>query len=173
MLLLCTSQYPTPAPDVNISKISTLRSAFPGLNVGFSDHTAGSTASIMAVALGATLFEKHFTLSKDLPGPDHWFSESPESLALWVQGIREASMMTGNSLVVPTKAEYDMRTLARRSIVAVRDIEAGQLLSEQNIAARRPGNGMPAAYIAEIIGLKAVRKIQKGELVKLGDFAGG
>ena len=117
MLLLCTSQYPTPAPDVNISKISTLRSAFPGLNVGFSDHTAGSTASIMAVALGATLFEKHFTLSKDLPGPDHWFSESPESLALWVQGIREASMMTGNSLVVPTKAEYDMRTLARRILL--------------------------------------------------------
>ena len=170
MLLLCTSQYPTPKEDVNIKKLITLKSAFEGLNIGFSDHTSSVIASIMAVTLGATLFERHFTLSHDLPGPDHWFSADPQELSTWVNGIMEASCMLGSRLVIPTSSEEDMRILARRSLVALRDINCGEHFTNLNIGARRPGGGLPSDMIDKILELKANKDISAGSLIQLKDL---
>lgn len=169
-LLLCTSQYPTPPEDVNISKLTTLQNAFPGLLVGFSDHTQGSLAAALAVSRGARIFEKHFTLSKNLPGPDHWFSETPAGLAEWITNIRVSDILLGNSIVRPTKAEQEMRLIARRSVVALSNISAGETLSDRNVGLRRPGGGLPPVFVQNVIGLSAARDIQKGEKLSLGDI---
>ncbi|HET7086169.1 MAG TPA: N-acetylneuraminate synthase family protein [Rhizomicrobium sp.] len=169
VLLLCTSQYPTPPVDANLRKLSTLRAAFPALTLGFSDHTQGPLASSLATALGAAVFEKHFTLDHDLPGPDHWFSETPDTLREWVTAIRTAHVMLGSPVVRPTAAERDMRVLARRSITAARDIRRGDICTEDNIGLRRPGNGLAPGLLDYVLGGKAVRDIKSGELLKFGD----
>jgi sialic acid synthase SpsE len=166
MLLLCTSEYPTPPDHVNILKLKTLRNSFPNLILGFSDHTQGPLAATLSVALGATVFEKHFTLDKDLEGPDHWFSEDPTSLKVWTDAIRNSYTMLGNAMVRPTPAEKKMRVLARRSVVAIKDIEAGDSLNESNIGLRRPGNGIAPMFFEEIIGKKYQKAIKKGSLIK-------
>jgi N-acetylneuraminate synthase/N,N'-diacetyllegionaminate synthase len=168
-LLLCTSQYPTPPQDVNIRKLTTLQQAFSGLLVGFSDHTQGPLAASLAVALGARVFEKHFTLDHDLPGPDHWFSEQPSGLAEWIVTVRTADLMRGSPIVRPTQAEQRMRILARRSVVALRDIAASELLNEGNIGIRRPGGGLPPAMIDRLYGLAATRTIRCGQCLSLKD----
>lgn len=169
-LLLCTSQYPTPPDDVNIAKLTTLQQAFPGLLVGFSDHTQGSLAAALAVSRGARIFEKHFTLGKDMPGPDHWFSEEPEGLAEWAATIYSADVMLGNPFVRPTKAEQEMRLVARRSVVALRDITLGETLDNANTGLRRPGGGLPPDIIGKVLGLIAARDIKRGERLSLGDM---
>lgn len=169
-LMLCTSQYPTPPCDVNINKLATLRSSFPGLLVGFSDHTQGSLAASLATAMGARIFEKHMTLDHNLPGPDHWFSDDPSEIAVWVESIKTASIMMGTHLIRPTFAEKTMRLMARRSIVALFDIAEGEMLSKSNIGLRRPGDGMPPNLLNQVIGLVAARNIFKGEKLALGDM---
>ena len=169
VLLLCTSQYPTPPADVNLKKLVTLQSVFPMIPIGFSDHTVGPMASSLACALGACVFEKHFTLGNDLPGPDHWFSESPDGLSTWVQSIRTAYTMLGSDIVRPTEAELEMRKLARRSIVAIRDIQIGERLDVSNIALRRPGTGLPPDLFGSLLGGTALRNLRAGELLRLGD----
>lgn len=169
-LMLCTSQYPTPAQDVNITKLTTLQQAFPGLLVGFSDHTQGSLAAALAVSRGARIFEKHFTLDKDMPGPDHWFSEDPAGLAEWISNIRTADILLGNPMVRPTRAEQEMRLIARRSVVALRDISLGEMLCNANIGLRRPGGGLSPDMISNVMGLTATRVIKKGERLSLGDM---
>ena len=169
-LMLCTSQYPTPPEDANISRLTTLQLAFPGLLTGFSDHTEGPLAAAVAVARGARVFEKHFTLDQDLPGPDHWFSENPAGLANWIETIRAADVLLGSALVRPTKAELDMRVLARRSVVALRDISSGAILDNASVGLRRPGDGLPPAMLQCVLGLTAVRDIKKGERLALGDM---
>jgi N,N'-diacetyllegionaminate synthase len=171
-LLLCTSQYPTPPEDANIRKLTTLQQAFPGLLVGFSDHTQGPLAAVLAVARGARLFEKHFTLSHDLPGPDHWFSEEPRGLAEWIESIQKADILLGSPFVRPTKAEQEMRSVARRSVVALRNIAHGEMLDKTNTGLRRPGNGLPPDLISKVMGLVATRDLKKGELLSLGDMQG-
>lgn len=170
VLLLCTSQYPTPPADVNLRKLRTLAQAFPMVVTGFSDHTQGPLASSLALALGARLFEKHFTLAHDLPGPDHWFSEDPAGAAEWIASIHKAEAMMGSAVVRPTAAEREMRVLARRSIVALRDIAAGEKLSAANIGLRRPGNGLPPNMFEQVLGRTAAGGIARGDLLKLGDF---
>lgn len=170
VLLLCTSQYPTPPQDVNLLKLRTLREAFPMVVTGFSDHTQGPLASSLALALGARVFEKHFTLDHDLPGPDHWFSEDPAGAEEWVASVRKSQVMMGSSLVRPTTAERQMRVLARRSVVALHDIESGEILTGENVGLRRPGNGLPPMLFDQVLGRKAAGKIVKGSLLKLGDF---
>ena len=169
-LLLCTSQYPTPPEDVNIVKLTTLQQAFPGLLVGFSDHTQGPLAAALAVARGARVFEKHFTFSHDLPGPDHWFSEEPEGLAEWIAAIRSADILMGSPFVRPTKAEQEMRLVARRSVVALRDITLGETLDKTNTGLRRPGGGLSPDMIDSVLGLRATRNIKRGERLSLGDM---
>ncbi|MBK7000783.1 MAG: N-acetylneuraminate synthase family protein [Rhodoferax sp.] len=169
-LLLCTSQYPTPPIDVNIAKLTTLQQAFPGLLVGFSDHTQGKLAAALAVSLGARIFEKHFTLGKNMPGPDHWFSEEPEGIAKWAATIRSADVLLGSPFVRPTKAEQEMRLVARRSVVALRDIAIGETLDNVNTGLRRPGGGLPPDMINNVLELRATRDIKRGERLSLGDM---
>jgi sialic acid synthase SpsE len=170
VLMLCTSQYPTPPEDVNLRKLTTLAAAFPMVVLGFSDHTQGPLASGLAVALGAAVFEKHFTLDHDLPGPDHWFSEDPEGLAEWVATIRTSFRILGQGVVKPTAAEMEMRVLCRRSVVALRDLEPGETLTSQNTGLKRPGNGLPPALYERLLGRKATRKIARDAQLKMGDF---
>lgn len=170
-LLVCTSEYPTPPDSANLRRLTTLRAKFPALVLGYSDHTQGPTAAAAAAALGASLFEKHFTLDRDLPGPDHWFSENPESFAVWADTIRRAHAMLGTGRVEPTPAEANMRTLARRSLVVLADVAAGESLNAANVGARRPGNGLPPERLAKILGRKAARGLTKGDLLKEDDWA--
>lgn len=169
-LMLCTSEYPTPPKDVNITKLTTLQQAFPGLLVGFSDHTEGALAASLAVSRGARIFEKHFTMDKDLPGPDHWFSEDPTGLAEWIDGIRAADVILGSPYLRPTIAEQEMRLIARRSVVALQDIAAGERLDAKNTGLRRPGGGLPPDMIRNVMGLSSTRDIKKGERLSLGDM---
>lgn len=174
ILLLCTSQYPTPEEDVNINKLKTLASAFPMITLGFSDHTQGYVASSLAVACGARFFEKHFTLDNDLPGPDHWFSENPVTLSEWVKAITSAYKMLGDSIIRPTEQEEEMRKIARRYIIALDNIEEGEVLNVNNIGLRRTGiPGLSPNFYEELLGNKAAKKISKGQNIFLGDFIDG
>jgi N,N'-diacetyllegionaminate synthase len=164
-LLLCTSEYPTPPEDVNLLKLRTLHENFPDLILGFSDHTQGHLAASIAVGMGAVIFEKHFTLDHHLPGPDHWFSETPETLKQWIESIRNSYQMMGSAIVKPTDSEREMRTLARRSVVAIININSGDIFTQSNIALRRPGNGIPPSKFDEIIGKKAIHNYKKGTLI--------
>jgi sialic acid synthase SpsE len=170
ILLLTTSQYPTPPEDVNLRKIETLSKVFPTIPIGFSDHTEGHLASSLAMALGAVFFEKHFTLDHNLQGPDHWFSEDPIGLKEWINSIRKSFTMMGSNIIRATPYEQKMKVLARRSIVALRDIMEGDTLNNENIGLRRPGNGMPPSMLEQILGMKSTKKISKGSLLRLGDF---
>ena len=169
LLMLCTSQYPTPAKDANLLKLRTLAGAFPGLHLGFSDHTQGSYAAVASFALGACAFEKHFTLSHDLPGPDHWFSENPDSATKWVQAIRKTHKLLGNPIVKPTPSEIKMRLLARRSITALKDITVGEVFNEHNIGLRRPGDGLSPKLIEYFWSRHAKTAIPKGTQLRMGD----
>ena len=170
ILLLCTSQYPTPPEDVNLLKLRTLRRAFPGIILGFSDHTQGPLASSLTVAMGAVVFEKHFTLDHDLPGPDHWFSANPEELRLWISCVRQAHTMMGNGILRCTSVEVEMKKLARRSVVALKDIKKGDVLSIDNLGLKRPGSGLPTSLYNQIIGMKATRNISRSSILRMGDF---
>ena len=169
-LMLCTSQYPTPLEDVNISKLTTLQQAFPGLLVGFSDHTQGSLAAALAVSRGARIFEKHFTLDQNMAGPDHWFSETPTGLADWIKTIHSSNMLLGSPFLRPTNAEKEMRVIARRSVVALHDIAMGDILDAGNTGLRRPGDGLHPDMLDKLLGFKAARAIQKGERLSLVDI---
>jgi N,N'-diacetyllegionaminate synthase len=167
ILLLCTSQYPTPPEDVNLLKLKTLASTFPDLVLGFSDHTKGSLASSLAVGFGAVFFEKHFTLDNNLAGPDHWFSENPENLKTWVESIHQSYQMMGNALVRPTTKELEMRKLARRSIVILKNIKQGEELTEGNIGLRRAGNGLAPVLMKDMLGAYASQDLSEGNLLEL------
>ena len=169
ILLVCTSQYPTPPDDTHLARMTTLRAAFPMVPIGFSDHTRGALASALAVALGAVFLEKHFTLSHDLPGPDHWFSEDPAGLGEWVAGIRTAYRMMGSPLVRPTPVECGNKLEYQRRMVAARDIVAGETLDEQAITLRRVsgGRGIPPAFLDYLLGRPAPRCYRTGEPIEL------
>jgi len=171
VLMLCTSQYPTPVTDVNLSKLKTLAAAFPNLVLGFSDHTQGPLAAAIAYGLGAVVFEKHFTLDHQLPGPDHWFSEDPKGAQEWVSAIRDAHLMLGSPLIRPTIAEQDMKVLARRSITTLKDITPGEILNNINIGLRRPGNGLPPIHLDDVLGRVAKHRLQKGTLLSWEDIS--
>jgi sialic acid synthase SpsE len=171
ILMLCTSQYPTPYKDVNIFKLQTLKEWFGHkVILGFSDHTQSSLSASMAVALGARVFEKHFTLSNALPGPDHWFSENPNGLMKWVNTIKGCYKILGSSEVKPTDKEKEMRKIARRSIVALKDISVGEKLTVDNIGLHRPGIGIPAEKYESLLGSFVLNKIHKGKLIEEDDF---
>lgn len=169
-LLVCTSQYPTPPQDVNISRILTLRNKYPGLTIGFSDHTEGNQAAILGVGLGAIIFEKHFTLDHQLPGPDHWFSPDPVELKSWVEAIHLAYQMKGTGALVPSEAELEMRTLARRSVTVISQIKKGEEFSPLNLGQRRPGNGIPPKEFTKILGKVAQKDLSVGHQLEFKDI---
>lgn len=169
ILLVCTSQYPTPPEEANLARISTLQAAFPMVPIGFSDHTREPWAAVMAVALGACFLEKHFTLSHELPGPDHWFSEEPVGLTEWVAGIRAAQFMLGDGLVRPTQVERNNKREYQRRLVAARNILPGELLDEASVMLRRVagGHGLPPVFIGHLLGRPAPRAYKAGEPIEL------
>lgn len=169
ILLVCTSQYPTPAEDANLARIATLREVFPMVPIGFSDHTQGPLAASLAVALGACVFEKHFTLSHDLPGPDHWFSEDPKGLADWVAGIRSTRALLGSPVVRPTAVERGNKREYQRRLVAAREIRAGEILDETALTLRRVagGRGLPPGFLEYLLGRPAPRGFRAGEPIEL------
>lgn len=158
-IFLCTSQYPTPSEDVNALKLLEMRERFPDVVVGLSDHTQGSTAAVLCTGLGARVFEKHFTLDHDMPGPDQWFSSNPDELAEWVTRIREAHAMLGSRVLEPTAAELEMREVARKSIVTLAPIREGEAFSVENIGLRRPATGMPPEEFDKVLGKHASRAL--------------
>lgn len=170
ILLLCTSQYPTPPENVNLNKLTTLKNSFPDLVLGFSDHTQGPLAASLAVALGASIFEKHFTLNHTNEGPDHWFSEDPNGLKTWVDSIRNSYQLMGSGILRPTAEELKMRLLARRSLIAINDLQLDEQFSVLNVGLRRPGIGLAPKFIDTVVGKKSTKFISKGSLIQFGDF---
>ena len=167
ILLVTTSEYPTPNESVNLLKFHTLAKNFPNIPLGFSDHTQGVLASSLACAMGASVFEKHFTLNHNMPGPDHWFSADPNELIQWVKSIRTSYIMMGSEEVKPTKSEEVLKITARRSIFAISEIKEGDEFSMKNIGLRRPGNGLTPEYFEMVLGKKSTKYFKKGEMVQL------
>lgn len=163
-LLHCTTEYPARFEEVNLRAMDTLTSAF-GLPVGYSDHTPGIHVAIAAVARGARVIEKHFTTDRGLPGPDHRASIEPAELQALVRQIREIESALGQGLKVPTASEVMNRTAARKSIVARRAILKGEVFSEENIACKRPGDGISAAEYYEVLGRRSPSDFNEDDLI--------
>lgn len=165
-MLHCTTEYPTPMEDVNLRAMVNIGNAL-GVKVGYSDHTQGIEIPIAAVALGATVIEKHFTLDRRLPGPDHRASLEPAELKAMVAGIRNIERALGDGIKRPSPSELKNKPIARKSLVASRDIQAGELFSPENLTAKRPGIGVSPMMWDEVIGRPASRDFSEDELIKL------
>lgn len=165
-VLHCNTEYPTPMRDVNLRAMVTLRETF-GVTVGYSDHTLGIEVPIAAVALGATVIEKHFTLSRSLSGPDHKASLEPGELKAMVTAIRNIEQALGDGVKQPSVSESKNRLVARKSLVASRAIRAGELFSATNLVAKRPGTGLSPMHWDEVIGSKAPRDFAADEMIEL------
>ena len=164
-LLHCTTEYPAPYGEVNLRAMKTLADAFPGLPVGYSDHTQGIEIAVAATALGATVIEKHFTLDRNMEGPDHAASLEPSELAHMVSAIRHVAQALGDGVKRPTPSELKNRDIARKSIVAARPVAAGEILSEENLTTKRPGTGLSPMLWDTVIGTPAPRDLQKDDLL--------
>ena len=163
-LLHCTTEYPAPPESVNLRAMITMSTAF-GIPVGYSDHTDGPAISAAAVALGAVLVEKHFTLDCSLPGPDHEASLDVAELAAFVSSLRAVRSALGDGRKVPQPAEIENRAIARRSLVARRAIAPGELYSVENVTLKRPGTGVPASRWDEMLGRPANRAYAPDDLI--------
>ncbi len=165
-LLHCNTEYPTPFEDVNLKAMQTLRAEF-GLETGYSDHTQGIEVPIAAAAMGAIIIEKHFTLDRNMEGPDHKASLEPEKLAAMVRAIRNIEKAMGNGIKAPSSSEKKNIPVARKSIVAKTGIRAGEILTEENLTTKRPGTGISPMRWNEVIGTKAVRDFEEDEQIEL------
>jgi len=164
ILLHCTTSYPTPLNEVNLKAMLTIKKEF-NLPVGYSDHTEGIDVSLAAVAMGACVIEKHFTLDRKLPGPDHKASLEPKELREMVEGIRNIEMALGDGVKKPTPSEMETAKVARKSIIAGQDIKKGTKIKEEMVAIKRPGTGIQPKYFEKIIGKIAKRDIKKDKLL--------
>ncbi len=165
-LLHCTTEYPAPYRDVNLKAMLALKEHF-GVRVGYSDHTPGIEIAIAAAALGACVIEKHFTLDRNMEGPDHKASLEPGELAAMVRSVRNVEAALGTGKKVPTEAEIQNSTAARKSIVAKRHISQGEIFTMENITAKRPGNGISPMRWPEVLGKKAPRDFDEDDLIEL------
>lgn len=165
-LLHCTTEYPAPFAEVNLRAMDTLRLAF-GLPVGFSDHTPGIAVPIAAVARGAQIIEKHFTLDRSLPGPDHRASLEPKELQEMIRSIRQVEEALGEAIKAPSSSEMKNLAVARKCLVAKRNIAAGEVFTEANIAVKRPGNGISPFRFWEVLGRKALRDFIADEAIEV------
>ena len=164
-LLHCTTEYPTPFEDVNLRTMDAMARTF-GLPVGYSDHTRGITVPVAAVARGATVIEKHFTLDRALPGPDHAASLEPDELAAMVVGIREASQALGSPEKAPAPSEIKNIPIARRSLVAARPIREGETFGPGMVTAKRPGDGLSPMRYWDLMGTRATRDYAPDERIE-------
>ncbi len=167
-LLHCTTQYPAPLESVNLNAMHAL-STLGCAAVGYSDHTQGITIPIAAAAMGAQVIEKHFTLDRNLPGPDHKASLEPQELKAMVQAVREVERALGSSIKDVAEAERPNIEVARKSIVAARDIKAGEILTEENLTTKRPGSGLSPMLWDQVLGTRAVRDFPYDSLITLGN----
>ena len=165
-VLHCNTEYPTPMEDVNLKAMLAIRDAF-GVKIGYSDHTLGTEVSVAAVAMGATVVEKHFTLDRTLTGPDHKASLEPEELKAMVQAIRNIEIALGDGIKRPSPSEAKNKLIVRKSIVAATAIYKGESCTETNLTVKRPGTGISPMRWDEILGRSAIRDFKADELIEL------
>ena len=165
-LLHCNTEYPTPFADVNLRAMETMRRAF-GVEVGYSDHTKGIEVPIAAAALGATIIEKHFTLDRNMEGPDHKASLEPDELAAMVSAIRNIEQALGSGEKTASPSERKNIAVARKSIVAKRTIKAGERLTQENLTVKRPGSGVSPMRWRDVLGTAAIRDFEEDEMIEL------
>jgi N-acetylneuraminate synthase len=165
-ILHCTTQYPAPFEEVNLNAIRTLRSEFK-CQVGYSDHTVGIEIPIAAVAMGAAIIEKHFTLDRSMEGPDHKASLEPDELRSMICAIRNVEVALGSGEKIPTASELPNKAVARKSIVAATRIKKGEFLTAENLTTKRPGNGISPMRWHDVLGTIAVRDFEEDELIVL------
>lgn len=170
ILLHCNTEYPTPDGDVNILAINDLKKHFPNESIGFSDHSVGYIAAASAAILDIKFIEKHFTLDKNMIGPDHKASATPEELCNLVQNVRRIEIMRGNGKKIVTESERKNKIVARKSIVARKNIQAGDRFTIENITCKRPGNGISPMKWYEILGKIAERDFSEDELIELTGY---
>jgi N-acetylneuraminate synthase len=168
-LLHCTTEYPAPFVEVNLRAMDTMAAAF-GLPVGYSDHAPGIAVALAAAARGATIIEKHFTLDKGLPGPDHKASIDPRELQGLVQCIRQVETALGSPLKVSSPSELKNREIVRKSLVAARSIRKGERFSEDNLTSKRPGNGISPLFYWDWLGKVAEKEYQPDEIISEQDY---
>ncbi|MAZ25421.1 MAG: N-acetylneuraminate synthase [Porticoccaceae bacterium] len=168
-LLHCVANYPCSYQSLNLRVITTLKEAF-GLPVGFSDHAEGSIPAAASIALGATIVEKHFTLDRNMVGPDHKASSTPEEFRALVQAIRITEASLGSKVKSIQIEEKDMRKISRKSLFLAKDVREGQVLDEHDFTLKRPGSGIYANVLPVIVGRKASRELKKGKILEYGDF---
>jgi N,N'-diacetyllegionaminate synthase len=165
-VLHCTTAYPVPIPDVNLRAMQSIHTEF-GVDVGYSDHTLGIEISLAAVALGATVIEKHFTLDRTLPGPDHKASLEPNELKSMIDGIRNIEGALGDGIKRPMPSEVPNLSVIRQSIVARRKIKKDELFTTENLGTKRAGRGISPMRWEEVLGKKAIRDFHENELIEL------
>jgi N,N'-diacetyllegionaminate synthase len=165
-ILHCNTEYPTPYEDVNLLAMLTIKEAFK-VKVGYSDHTLGIEVPIAAVALGASVIEKHFTLDRNMQGPDHKSSLEPNELKAMVKAIRNVEKALGDGIKKPSPSEIKNKIIVRRSIVAKRNIKRGEIFNEENITAKRPATGISPMRWYEILGKTATRDYKEDEIIEI------
>jgi N-acetylneuraminate synthase len=163
-LLHCTTEYPAPLQDINLKAMEVMRKAF-GLSVGYSDHSVGITVPVVAASLGATIIEKHFTLDRSLPGPDHRASLSPEELKEMVWSIRTVEEVLGDGRKSPMASEFKNRGIARKSLIAACDIKQGDIFTENNLVTKRPGTGVSPMKYWEVLGQASPKDYSEDEII--------
>jgi N,N'-diacetyllegionaminate synthase len=168
-LLHCVTEYPAPVSEINLRAMVTLEHAF-GFPTGYSDHTPGSEIAIAAAALGAQIIEKHFTLDRAMPGPDHKASLDPGELAIMIRAIRNVEKSLGSGIKAPAPCEVKNISIARKSLVTTRRVMAGEVLSLENVAVKRPGNGIQPKDLDKALGLRATRTIESDNIVRWSDL---
>jgi len=166
-VLHCNAEYPTPFQDVNLNAMITIKAAFPGIQVGYSDHTPGIEVPIAAVALGARVVEKHFTLDRNMEGPDHRASLEPDELKSMVTAIRNIEKAMGNGIKKPSPSELKNKPVARKSIVAAKAIAEGEVFTEEKLTVKRPGIGISPMRWDELIGRKSKKGYEIDESIAL------
>lgn len=170
-ILHCNTEYPTPDRDVNVLAIADLHRHFSDYRIGFSDHSVGSVASVMAVALNIVMIEKHFTLDKNMMGPDHKASATPAELKEIVDNVRRAEVMLGSGRKIVTESERKNKIVARKSIIAKCAIQKGEVFTENNLTCKRPGNGISPMEWYNILGKKAEKDFDADELITAEGFS--
>lgn len=166
IILHCNTEYPTPMKDVNLKAMLTIKDKFK-VDIGYSDHTLGIEVPIAAVALGATVIEKHFTLDKTMEGPDHKASLDPSELKAMVSAIRNIELALGSGVKVASESETKNKSIARKSIVASREIKSGEKFTDKNLTVKRPGNGISPMNWDKVVGAYAKRDFKEDELIEL------
>ena len=164
-VLHCNTEYPTPIEDANLKAMLTIKAAFPGVNIGYSDHTLGIEIPVAAVAMGATIIEKHFTLDKNMEGPDHKASLEPNELKAMVHAIRNVEKALGSGIKKPSHSELKNKPIARKSLLAAKSILKSEVFTQENLTVKRPGTGISPMRWDEVIGKQASKDYQQDELI--------